>query len=76
VKEGGKDRIKSLGTKIKRTLIEERELCQKFVSNFPLCKANSRIVDAEASVNSDTFIMGLPKMRVLNLAKVGQTHTK
>jgi hypothetical protein len=32
--------------------------------------------DAETSVNSDAFITGLPKMRVLNVARVGQTHTK
>jgi hypothetical protein len=54
------------------------ELCQRFVSNLPLWKANRRIADAEAeaSVNSDAFIMVLPKMRVLNVAKLGQTHTK
>jgi hypothetical protein len=54
-----------------------KKLSVKFsVSNIPLWKANRRIADAETSVNSDAFIMGLPKMRVLNVASVGQTHTK
>jgi hypothetical protein len=34
------------------------------------------IAHAEASVNSDAFNVGLPKMCVLNVVKVGQTHTK
>jgi hypothetical protein len=51
-------------------------LCQRFVSNLPLWKTNRKIADAETSVNSDAFIMGLPKMRVLNVSRVGQTHTK
>jgi hypothetical protein len=51
-------------------------LCQRFVSNLPLWKANRRIADAEAFVNSDAFIMGWPKMRVLNVARVRQAHTK
>jgi hypothetical protein len=33
-------------------------------------------VDAETSVNADASIMGLPKMRVLNVATVGQTQIK
>jgi hypothetical protein len=37
-------------------------LCQRFVANLPLWKANRRIADAETSVNSNAFIMGLPKM--------------
>jgi hypothetical protein len=53
-----------------------REVCQRFLSNLPLWKANCRIADAVASVNSDALTMGLPKMRVLNVAKVGQTDTK
>jgi hypothetical protein len=52
---------------------KDRELCQSFVSNVPLSKANRRIADAETSVNSNAFIKGLPKMRVLNVARVGQT---
>jgi hypothetical protein len=55
---------------------DSRELCQRFVSNLPLWKANRRIADAETSINSDALIMGLPKLRVLNVARVGQTHTK
>jgi hypothetical protein len=51
-------------------------LCQRFVSNLPLWKANHRIADAETSVYSIAFIMGLPNMRVLNVVRVGQTHTK
>jgi hypothetical protein len=45
-------------------------------SNLPLWKASRRVADAEASVNSDALTMGLPKMRVLNVAKVGQTDKK
>jgi hypothetical protein len=56
--------------------VKKRELCQRFVSNLPLYKANRKIADAKTSVNSDAFIMGLPKMHVLNVARVGQTHTK
>jgi hypothetical protein len=48
-------------------------LCQRFVFNLPLWKANRRIVDAGTS---DAFIMGLPKMRVLNVARVEKTHKK
>jgi hypothetical protein len=56
---------------------KDRELCQIFVSNnLPLWKTNRRIADAETSANSDAFIMNLPKMRVLSVARVGQTHTK
>jgi hypothetical protein len=53
-----------------------RELCQRFVCKLPLWKANHRIADAETFVNSNAFIMGFPKMRVLNVERVGQTHTK
>jgi hypothetical protein len=62
------DRIKKQKEREKRTLIEEswiksrrtylRELCQRFVSNLPLWKANRRIEDAETSVNFDAFNMG------------------
>jgi hypothetical protein len=50
-------------------------MCQRFVSNLPLWKANRRIVDAKTSVNSYGFIIGLPKMLVLNIERVEQIHT-
>jgi hypothetical protein len=50
------------------------ELCQRFVSNIPLWKAKCKIADAETTVKSEAFIMGLPKMRVLNVARFGQIH--
>jgi hypothetical protein len=58
--------------KSRRTYL--KELCQRFVSNLPIWKANRMITDAETSVNSVAFIMGLRKMCVLNVARVGQTH--
>jgi hypothetical protein len=53
-----------------------KRVVSEVFSNLPLWKGNRRITDAETSVNSDAFIMGLLKMRVLNIEGVRQTHTK
>jgi hypothetical protein len=63
---------RSLWRKVKREIRPK----QRFVSYLPLWKANCRIADADTSANSDVFISGLPKLRVLNVTWVGQTHTK
>jgi hypothetical protein len=43
---------------------------------FRFGRETAGFADAETSVNLDALIMGLPKIRVLNVARVGQTHTK
>jgi hypothetical protein len=69
-----KDKI--IESKIKRTLIKESWIKKStytfkiVVSEVCLQSPNSRIKDAD-SVMSKSFIMGSPKMLVLNVARVG-----
>jgi hypothetical protein len=66
---------KSYSLKSRRTCW--RELCQRFISNLPLWKVNRRITGCRNLCKFWRIPYELAKiMRVLNVARVRQTHTK